>query len=368
MVKKITGLLCLVMQMHFCEAKTENDSVVVLHRYIAIDNVCAWPNLTKLGDGRIAANIFSEPSHGRRQGDVECWVSTGETNLWSKAGIAAPHKPLTNRMNVASGLAVNGDLVVIASGWSLKKGDQPEGYYDLNGVIGAWVSRSADAGKTWKVSEKAFPGAEPGFTEYIPFGDILKGADGTLRVLAYNQSSDKIINTLSVFKSDDDGRHWRWLSKISDAKNETAFAGGHNETAFFYTGSGKWIAAARRWKAGAGMDLFTSSDDGRSWKMTGAITEAAQHPAHITRLENGDLLLTYGNRKKNEYGVAVKVSKDNGVTWSTEKIVISDLTSSDCGYPSSVQLKDGSILTAYYAKGHPVHDRYHMGTVVWKFD
>lgn len=347
--------------------KKEKDSVEVLKRYVSIDNVCAWPNLTTLPDGTQIATIFNKPSHGRMQGDVECWVSTDGGKFWEKRGTPAPHKPMTNRMNVAAGLAGNGDLIVIASGWSLKESGKQDGLFDLTSIIRAWVSRSGDGGKTWKINEAAFPVAEEGFTEYIPFGDILKANDGSLRVLAYNQSNDKAINTVSMFRSTDDGKTWNWYSRISDGKNAAAFSNGHNETAFFHTANGKWIAVARRWKAGQAMDLFSSADDGKTWKMIGPLTEGNQHPGHITRLRNGDLLLTFGNRKTGENGVAVKTSKDNGQTWGETALIVGDLASFDCGYPASVQLDDGSIMTVYYAVGNAVHRRYHMGTVVWRY-
>ena len=39
---------------------------------------------------------------------------------------------------------------------------------------------------------------------------------------------------------------------------------------------------------------------------------------------------------------------------------------SDGGYPASVQLDDGAIVTAYYSSCVPrCHDRYHMGVVLW---
>ncbi len=343
------------------------DTVKVIKRYVSIDNVCAWPNLTTLKDGTQIVTIFNKPNHGRMQGDVECWASTDGGASWTKRGVPAPHELLTNRMNVAAGLAGNGDLIVIASGWSLKESDKRDGLYDLISVIRAWVSRSKDGGKTWKIDKNAFPVAEPGFTEYIPFGNILKAGDGSLRVLAYNQSDNKVINTVSMFRSTDDGSTWNWYSRISDGKGATAFASGHNETAFFHTGGENWIASARRWKAGQAMDLFCSEDDGKTWKMTVPLTGDNQHPGHIMRLHNGDLLLTFGNRKTGSNGIAVKVSKDNGKTWSNTQLIISDLASFDCGYPASVQLDDGSIMTVYYANGTPAHQRYHMGTVVWRF-
>ena len=30
-------------------------------RYIGVDNVCAWPNLTSMPDGAIIATIFNQP-------------------------------------------------------------------------------------------------------------------------------------------------------------------------------------------------------------------------------------------------------------------------------------------------------------------
>ena len=40
----------------------------LMERYIAIDDVCAWPNLTPMPDGFIAAVIFNQPTHGGWQG------------------------------------------------------------------------------------------------------------------------------------------------------------------------------------------------------------------------------------------------------------------------------------------------------------
>ena len=86
-------------------------------RFVAIDNVCAWPNLTLLPDGSINTTIFGQPSHGQMAGAAECWNSK-DGQFWTKVGIPAPNDPHTNRMNVAAGLAKNGDLLVLCSGWT----------------------------------------------------------------------------------------------------------------------------------------------------------------------------------------------------------------------------------------------------------
>ena len=38
----------------------------------------------------------------------------------------------------------------------------------------------------------------------------------------------------------------------------------------------------------------------------------------------------------------------------------------DGGYPCSVQLSDGTLVTAYYRSRIPGHQRYHMGAVFWE--
>lgn len=330
----------------------------IKERYIAIDNVCAWPNLTMLNDGTIIATIFNKPSHGLSEGDVECWA-TRNGRLWQKAGIAAPHdSALTNRMNVAVGLAKNGDLLVLCSGWLLKPAEVPNPA--RASIIPAWISHSSDGGKNWLVDKKSFPSAESGRTEYIPFGDVCTADDGSLRASCYSiisgsEGNRATSNHTFMFRSNDHGHTWTRMSTISTA---------HNETALFHAGKGSWLAVARGGNT-ASLDLFRSVDDGQTWQMQQPLSDRSQVPAHLLRLKSGQLLLTYGNRLKGDYGIKAKVSDDNGDTWSREITLIDDLTGSDCGYPSSVQLPDGEILTAYYASGTNTHDRYHMGTVIW---
>jgi hypothetical protein len=38
----------------------------------------------------------------------------------------------------------------------------------------------------------------------------------------------------------------------------------------------------------------------------------------------------------------------------------------DNGYPSSVQLDDGTVVTAFYSDGNSYHRGYYMGVVRWK--
>ena len=120
------------------------------------------------------------------------------------------------------------------------------------------------------------------------------------------------------------------------------------------------MAAARR----GAVELFRSDDDGETWQGPQRVTEKKELNGHLTRLKDGRLLLSYGNRIEGKYGVLAKVSSDEGKTWSAP-IRLADTTTWDCGYPSSVQRPDGTIVTAYYSASSSSHSRYHMGVVLW---
>ena len=354
------GCLMPSLHSHAADALTEKAAAVepsapaIISRFVAIDNVCAWPNLTVLRDGTIIATIFNKPSHGKAEGDVECW-ETIDGQFWSKRGTAGPHEDSANRMNVAAGLANSGDLLVLAAGWSLKKDDKGK-VASLMEVLAPWICRSSDGGATWKIDKESFPRAAEGRTQYVPFGDILPAGDGTLRAACYARDLKTKKDAVWMFRSADGGRTWEVQSRISEA---------HNETAIFHLGSGKWLAAARTID-NQRLDLIRSEDDGKTWIAAGPLSTAAQIPAHFASLKDGRLLLTYGNRIKGQFGVLAKLSNDEGKTWSEPLALVNDLLSGDCGYPSSVQLPDGKMLTAYYTNSAPNHRRYHMGTVIWE--
>ena len=72
-------------------------------------------------------------------------------------------------------------------------------------------------------------------------------------------------------------------------------------------------------------------------------------PPHLLVLEDGRLLATYGRRTKTHggYGEYASVSSDGGRTWDFE-VKLSGAKNNDLGYPATVELARGELLTVYY--------------------
>lgn len=93
-----------------------------------------------------------------------------------------------------------------------------------------------------------------------------------------------------------------------------------------------------------------STDGGKTWTVTHK-TPIYGYPPHLIRLRNDWLLVVYGVRRE-PFGERACISKDGGKTWDVEnEITLRGALNGDLGYPSSVQLDDGSILTVYYQIG-----------------
>jgi Neuraminidase (sialidase) len=242
-------------------------------------------------------------------------------------------------------------------------------------VLRPWVSISTDNGHTWEHASEVAPKQEEieGFEEapvLIPFGDVCVNGDECV-VSCYGSASwqQDVARHSILLRSSDGGRTWGDPSIIG--------AGNYNETDLLIHSSGRWLALARTANIvsrdverghGANVRLFASEDEGRTWEFMLDLSQPSQHPGHLLELSDGRILACYGSRIPRFRGVMGRISDDVGETWSAPFVIVGGLLEGDCGYPSSVQVEDGSIVTAYYTNAAPWHQRYHMGVVRWSLD
>jgi hypothetical protein len=204
--------------------------------------------------------------------------------------------------------------------------------------LGEWVIRSTDGGLTWSARIPTVVNSPHGPTQL---------ADGRLLYAGKKLwSEDKKIGAA---ESSDDGLTWRWLAEIPTRPGD-AVVKGYHELHAVETADNRIIAQIRNHNdANKGETLQTeSSDGGRTWSEPKSIGVWGL-PSHLLKLRDGRLLMTYGHRRA-PFGNQARLSTDHGRTWSEAMIISGDGIGGDLGYPSTVELADGSLLSVWYEK------------------
>jgi hypothetical protein len=201
--------------------------------------------------------------------------------------------------------------------------------------LGFFTARSSDGGKTW---EK--PARTLGST---PHGPILLKDGRLLYVGRYFK--DKLC-VISVEESRDAGKSWQPLSEIPAIPEEQKPHLFH-EPHVVEAGDGRLVAQIRYHGADRCMRQSESADGGKTWTVM-AKTPLAGLPPHLIRLRSGQLVSVYG-RRFDAFGEYACISDDHGRTWDVaHEIKLAGHFDGDLGYPASVELPDGAILTVYY--------------------
>ena len=91
-----------------------------------------------------------------------------------------------------------------------------------------------------------------------------------------------------------------------------------------------------------------SKDGGHTWSVPQPLNSPGS-PPHIMRHSSGALIMPYGYRLLG-FGQRVCISYDDGANWEYDWILRDDGPDWDLGYPSTVELPNGDLLTVYYQK------------------
>jgi hypothetical protein len=150
----------------------------------------------------------------------------------------------------------------------------------------------------------------------------------------------------SVFavESPDGGRSW-------SAPRPLASDPGHAfEEPAILQGRGERLIVVLRDNESRHLHQSVSEDAGRSWTAPAPLPVSG-YPAHLLRLADGRILMTYGWRQPG-FGIRAVLSDDDGTSWNTADTILvrDDLRNGNLGYPVTAQSADGGLLSLYYAE------------------
>lgn len=313
-------------------------------RVVVTQGAGYFPVLLRLKTGRLLVVFRSNASHISVKGELSVSWSDNDGKAWSSALVVASGKD--DHRNPAMVELPNGDVLLaycIMDGYDATgrkfmptvKGIDPRSAKPL------WTMRSHDHGATWSAPQEidgTRPLADQG--ELLnDFGKMAVASDSSVLLSVYTTPRDHHTSFERILRSNDSGHTWSLLSTLAHDVNETAIL----------ALPGNRVLAAMRTNKEQQLLMTHSLDAGKTWDTPVAVTGPNEHPGDLIRLRNRDLLLTFGERNAPRGAVAM-LSHDEGKTWdpTTRMVLADDAPLFDCGYPSSVQLPDGGIVTVYY--------------------
>ncbi len=225
------------------------------------------------------------------------------------------------------------------------------------GRRGHFIRRSEDGGLTWGPPIAVVPSSPHGPIE-LSDGRLLYFGNG-----GYERR--KKTSSLAAAESKDKGKTWEVIggttmfTDLPEQEADTVSYMGEPHAVEYEPG--KILVLLRHqtkpyrpektnnykmWKT-------VSEDGGYTWREPEP-TPLLGYPPHLLELSDGRILATYGYRFP-PYGERACVSSDGGRTWDTDREIVlrDDSPDDDLGYPASLELPGGEILTVYYQRDNP---------------
>lgn len=204
-------------------------------------------------------------------------------------------------------------------------------------LLDTWMLRSPDGGVTWSAPYRVPLNS--------PHGPVAL-RDGRLLYAGKELWTEGQHAGISF--SSDDGVTWTPMRRLPVRDGDTVTK--YHELHAVEAPSGKLIVQIRNANTNnEGETLQTESTDGGATWTTPHSIGVWGLPSHLLRLRSGRLLMAYGYRRA-PFGNQARWSDDEGATWSAPIAISSDGMGGDLGYPSTVELADGSLYTVWYER------------------
>ena len=344
------------------------DVIRHLSIYESPSEYCAWPSVARTSGGDLIVLFTRTEEHLGPNGAILLSLSTDNGKTWLQP-IVLLDTPIDDR---ESGITTLRDGRIVGHFWStfwtkesyerlapnsyghnlLDKWIATVGqreYRDAKRNSGASTSVSSDGGRTWLKLARGHDSVHGG----------IELETGGLLLASYRESPDSI----KVNVADSVSGPWRHLATIVSPHPKSLSFG---EPHLLQLRGGRVImmirATARPYNDRDPRCVLWESysdDMGKTWAPPFA-TSLWGFPPHLALLADGRVLCTYGYRRT-PYGERACLS-DDGVHWSLKDEVVlrDDAPNGDLGYPASIELDRGIVLTVYYQPNVPPGTIQHM--------
>ncbi len=283
----------------------------------------AFTDVCRLKDGDLLCVFYagyghvSLPKEGWPKGGRICYVrSSDDGRTWSLPAVLFD-SPLDDR---DPHIAQMRDGTVVCSFFT---------YQPTNGqtLCDTCLVSSHDGGATWDRERRV---VAAGWPSSAPVREL---PDGTRILGVYREDGSTAYG--GIIRSVDAGKTWSAPIPIGKGSGVRLDA----ETDFVLLRDGALYAALRGDKTN--MHYAISPDLGVTWSPVADIGFQGHCP-HFTRLSTGEILLSHRLPL-----TALHVSRDDAKTWQGPY----SIDNTPGAYPSTVELKDGTVLIVYYEEG-----------------
>ena len=304
-------------------ANSNDKTFKTISRGDAAGTYQAFPDICRLADGSLFCVFYggyghiSPPKEGFAKGGRICRVkSTDEGRTWSEPrilfdGLWDDRDPHIAQMK---------DGTLFCSFFTYRQTNGPA-------LCDTCIVSSSDGGETWDAEAQV---VAPDWPSSAPVREL---PDGTRLLGVYHEEGTNAYG--GVIRSEKGSRVWSLPIPIDKNSGVRLDA----ETDFFLRLDGTLYAALRGDKVN--MHYATSADAGLTWSAVKDIGFAGHCP-HFNRLRSGEVILAHRLPM-----TSIHVSRDDGRTWQGPFQIDSTIGA----YPSTVELKDGSVLIVFYEEG-----------------
>ena len=376
-LKNVTNALArMVYRDHFPDARDVEHTVIWTHEKHCVMK----PDVLKLANGDLLLAFREGPEHvigfsSELSGRVCAIRSADGGRTWSDHQIVSQRDREDHR---------DPSMVQLRDGTVLMQYMHSDRYDPVTGAplptdqrnYHIHVVRSFDDARTWE--------QEPIHVDHAPFATgiaeckCLELPDGRILMPLDNVAPKGAPKSAAVFSSDDQGATWQHLSTIGEEDVDSGHLPFPCEPSLAMMPSGRIVVAIRTQPPrGGNLWQAYSDDEGRTWSRPHEIPLFDGGRGDLLVLEDGRLLCSIGYRGDFGYGlkpghpesavlevngIHVSISEDEGQTWSPVRVLRDDMPNTDMGYPASVQLDDGRMLTVYW---YNLFDRYFIAGTYW---